>query len=99
MNQKEHLRKIKKETKLVKIERNIYIMCSILFLSTVIINILNIIYHPYLINGIILELNIIMISICTYTFIKKQEKINLLEDKKLELKIKYCQNLIIFQQD
>ena len=89
MNQKEHLRKIKKETKLVKIERNIYIMCSILFLSTVIINILNIIYHPYLINGIILELNIIMISICTYTFIKKQEKINLLEDKKLELKIKY----------
>ena len=88
MNQKEHLRKIKKETKLVKIERNIYIMCSILFLSTVIINILNIIYHPYLINGIILELNIIMISICTYTFIKKQEKINLLEDKKLELKIK-----------
>ena len=89
MNQKEHLRKIKKETKLVKIERNIYIMCSILFLSTVIINIINIIYHPYLINGIILELNIIMISICTYTFIKKQEKINLLEDKKLELKIKY----------
>lgn len=89
MNQKEHLRKIKKETKLVKIERNIYIMCSILFLSTVIINILNIIYHPYLLNGIILELNIIMISICTYTFIKKQEKINLLEDKKLELKIKY----------
>lgn len=89
MNQKEHLKKIKKETKLVKIERNIYIMCSILFLSTVIINILNIIYHPYLINGIILELNIIMISICTYTFIKKQEKINLLEDKKLELKIKY----------
>ena len=89
MNQKEHLRKIKKETKLVKIERNIYIMCSILFLSTIIINILNIIYHPYLINGIILELNIIMISICTYTFIKKQEKINLLEDKKLELKIKY----------
>ena len=89
MNQKEHLRKIKKETKLVKIERNIYIMCSILFLSTVIINIINIIYHPYLINEIILELNIIMISICTYTFIKKQEKINLLEDKKLELKIKY----------
>ena len=89
MNQKEHIKKIKKETKLVKIERNIYIMCSILFLSTVIINILNIIYHPYLINGIILELNIIMISICTYTFIKKQEKINLLEDKKLELKIKY----------
>ena len=89
MSQKEHLMKIKKETKLIKIERNIYIICSILFLSTVIINILNIIYHPYLINGIILEINIIMISICTYTFIKKQEKINLLEDKKLELKIKY----------
>ncbi len=89
MRQKENLINLNKETKLVKIERNIYIVCSILFLSTVVINILNIIYHPYLINGIILELNIIMISICTYTFIKKQEKINILEDKKLELKIKY----------
>lgn len=89
MNKKEHLIKIKKETKLAKIERNIYILSSILFLSTVIINILNIIYQPYLINGIILEINIIMISICTYTFIKKQKQINLLEDKKLELKIKY----------
>ena len=74
MRQKENLINLNKETKLVKIERNIYIVCSILFLSTVVINILNIIYHPYLINGIILELNIIMISICTYTFIKKQEK-------------------------
>lgn len=89
MSKRETLRKLKKEEKLTKLERNLYLLSSILFLTTIIINILNIIYYPYLLNGLILEINILMISICTYLFIKKQKKVMELEDKKLELKIKY----------
>ena len=89
MTKKEQMKKITKETKIIKLERNLYIISSVLFLSTTIINILNIIYYPYLLNGIILELNILMICLCTYLFIKKQEKLNNLEDEKIELKIKY----------
>lgn len=89
MSKRETLRKLKKEEKLTKLERNLYLLSSILFLTTIIINILNIIYYPYLLNGLILEINILMISICTYLFIKKQKKVMELEDQKLELKIKY----------
>lgn len=89
MSKRETLRKLKKEEKVTKLERNLYLLSSILFLTTIIINILNIIYYPYLLNGLILEINILMISICTYLFIKKQKKVMELEDKKLELKIKY----------
>lgn len=89
MSKRETLRILKKEEKITKIERNLYLLSSILFLTTIIINILNIIYYPYLLNGLILEINILMISICTYLFIKKQKKVMELEDQKLELKIKY----------
>lgn len=81
MNKNKHL---KKETKLIKIERNLYIASVLLFLSSIIINILNIIYYPYLINGLILELNILMICICTYSLLKNQKKINLLKDKRIK---------------
>lgn len=89
MSKRETLRILKKEEKITKIERNLYLLSSILFLTTIIINILNIIYYPYLLNGLILEINILMICICTCLFIKKQKKVMELEDKKLELKIKY----------
>lgn len=89
MSKRETLRKLRKEEKVTKLERNLYLLSSILFLTTIIINILNIIYYPYLLNGLILEINILMISICTYLFIKKQKKVMELEDQKLELKIKY----------
>ena len=88
MTRKEQMKKITRETTMIRLERNLYIISSVLFLSTTIINILNIIYYPYLLNGIILELNILMICLCTYLFIKKQEKLNNLEDEKIELKIK-----------
>lgn len=89
MGKREKLREIKKQEKIAKMERNIYLISSILFLTTVIINILNIIYYPYLLNGLILEINIFMICLCVYFFVKKQKKISKLEDEKLELKIKY----------
>ena len=83
------LRRIRKEEKIAKIERNIYLISSLLFFTTIIINILNIIYYPYLWNGLILEINIFMIIICLYFSVKKQQKVSKLEDKRLELKIKY----------
>lgn len=92
MGKREKLRMIKREEKRTKIERNIYLVSSILFLSTVVINILNIINYPYLLNGFILEINIFMIFVCTYLFFLKQRKINDLEDKKIELKIQYILN-------
>ena len=44
MSKRETLRKLKKEEKLTKLERNLYLLSSILFLTTIIINILNILY-------------------------------------------------------
>lgn len=89
MRRNDMLRRIRKEEKIAKIERNIYLISSLLFFTTIIINILNIIYYPYLWNGLILEINIFMIIICLYFSVKKQQKVSKLEDKKLELKIKY----------
>ncbi len=89
MRRNDMLRRIKKEEKIAKIERNIYLISSLLFFTTIIINILNIIYYPYLWNGLILEINIFMIIICLYFSVKKQQKVSKLEDKRLELKIKY----------
>ena len=48
MRRNDMLRRIKKEEKIAKIERNIYLISSLLFFTTIIINILNIIYYPYL---------------------------------------------------
>ena len=39
MSKRETLRKLKKEEKLTKLERNLYLLSSILFLTTIIINI------------------------------------------------------------
>ena len=89
MGRNDMLRRIRKEEKIAKIERNIYLISSLLFFTTIIINILNIIYYPYLWNGLILEINIFMIIICLYFSVKKQQKVSKLEDKRLELKIKY----------
>ena len=92
MGKREKLRLLKIEERRTKLERNIYFISGMLFLSSVIINILNIIYYPYLLNGLVLEINIFMIFICGYLFLKKQKKLSSLEDKKIELKIEYILN-------
>ena len=92
MNKRETLKNLKNKKILTKVERNLYFISSILFLSTIIINIMNIFYYPYLINGLILEINICIIIICFYLTIKKQQKLLILEDETLELKINYILN-------
>ncbi len=82
MNKRENRRK--REQKKIILERNIYIISSILLLNTIIINFLNIIYEPYLINGIILEINLIIVFFCIYTLIKKQQQLILYENKNLK---------------
>ena len=92
MAKRELLRKIKKKTTITKIERDIYIISCLLFLTTLILNTITIIYNPYLINGLILEINIFITTLLIYTTIKKQKKIYKLEDKQLELKIECLMN-------
>lgn len=89
MGKREKLRLLRIKERRTKLERNIYFISGMLFLSTVIINILNIIYNPYLLNGLILEINIFMIFVCGYLFLNKQRRLNNLEDEKIELKIEY----------
>ncbi len=89
MSRREKLREIKKEEKETIIERNIYIISTILLLSTIIINILNIINYPYLINGLVLEINILVICYCIYCLSKKQKQIYNIKDQKINLKLKY----------
>ena len=89
MSKREKLRIIKKIEKSTIIERNIYIISTLFLLSTIIINILNIIYYPYIINGIVLETNILFVSFCIYLLLKKQKQNNKLKTKKLNLKLKY----------
>ena len=89
MTTKKTIKKLKRIEKKTKLERNIFFISSTLFFLTVIINIIDICYSPYLINGLILEINILMIFLCGYLFIKKQQKLALIADEKIELKIKY----------
>lgn len=83
------INKLTKEINITKIERNIYLLSSILLISTIIINILNLIYYPYLLNGLILEVNILILVISYLIYIKKRKQTLKLEDKLLEQKIKY----------
>ena len=83
------INKLTKEINITKIERNIYLLSSILLISTIIINILNLFYYPYLLNGLILEINILILTILYLIYIKKRKQIFKLEDKLLEQKIKY----------
>ena len=83
------INKLTKEINITKIERNIYLLSSILLISTIIINILNLFYYPYLLNGLILEINILILVILYLIYIKKRKQILKLEDKLLEQKIKY----------
>ena len=83
------INKLTKEINITKIERNIYLLSSILLISTIIINILNLFYYPYLLNGLILEINISILVIIYLIYIKKRKQILKLEDKLLEQKIKY----------
>lgn len=71
------------EEKVLKIERNLYCLSAVLFFNTVIVNILNIIYYPYFINGLFLEINIFMVGICVYLLFKKQKKLVEIENKKI----------------
>lgn len=86
------LNDLKREEKLVKFERNVYFVSCILFFITVFVNVVNIMLYPRLLNGLILEINILMILLCGYLFLQKQKKITLLEDKKIELKIECILN-------
>ena len=83
------INKLTKEINITKIERNIYLLSSILLISTIVINILNLFYYPYLLNGLILEVNILILVISYLIYIKKRKQTLKLEDKLLEQKIKY----------
>ena len=61
MSKREQLKLVKKRKKKEKIARNLYASSTILFLLTTIINIINLVYNPYLLNGLILEINIVII--------------------------------------
>ena len=88
MSKREQLKLIKQETKKEKISRNLYATSTLLFLFTITMNLINIIYNPYLLNGLILEINIAIIVYCLYSWIKSQRKITYLKEEELNLRIK-----------
>jgi len=87
MSKREQLREIKKERNKIKINRNLYASSTIIFIFTIIINLINIIYNPYLLNGLILEINIAISIYCLYSWIKSQKKISILKEQELTLHI------------
>lgn len=87
MSKREKLRQIKKEKTKIRINRNLYASSTIIFIFTVIINLINIIYNPYLLNGLILEINIAISIYCLYSWIKSQQKISTLKEQELTLQI------------
>lgn len=82
------LSKIKKEGRREKINRNLFATSTIIFIFTIILNIINIINNPYLLNGLILEINIGIIIFCLYSWIKLQQRVNILKEKELDIKIR-----------
>ena len=59
-----------------------------IFIFTITLNIINIINNPYLLNGLILEINIGIIIFCLYSWIKLQQRVNILKEKELDIKIR-----------
>ena len=88
MTKNEQLKLLKRETKKLKFSRNLYATSTLLFVLTVIMNTINIVYNPYLLNGFILEINILVIVYCLYSWIQSQRKITILKEEVLDLKIK-----------
>lgn len=86
MSKREKLRLLKKEQQITKIEKKIYLISLILFFLTNIFNILTIINYPSLLNGIILEINIIITTALIYLISKKKKKITKIQNQKLNLK-------------
>jgi len=93
MSKKEKLKTIKKETQKEKLNRNLYAISTLLFVFTISMNLINIIYNPYLLNGLILEINIGIIAFFIYAWIKSEKKLSLLKDEELNLKIKTILNI------
>jgi hypothetical protein len=87
MSKREQLKQIKRETTKTKINKNLYASSIFILILTTIINIINIFYSPYLLNGLILEINIAIIIYCIYSYIKLKKKISFLKDKELDLRI------------
>ena len=83
------MKKITKEIYITNIEKKIYLISSILLILTTIININTIIYYPYLLNGLILEINILLYIILIIIFNKKNKQLLYLKDRLLELRINY----------
>lgn len=88
MSKREQLKLVKKRKKNEKITRNLYASSTILFLLTTIINIINLVYNPYLLNGLILEINIAIIIYCVYSWIKSQKTISNLKEEELNIRIR-----------
>lgn len=87
MSKREQLKQIKRLTKKEKISRNLYASSTLLFVFTVAMNLVNIIYSPYLLNGLILEINIAIIGYCLFSWIKSQRRITMLKEEELNLRI------------
>ena len=83
-----NLSKIKRDKIVKKINRDLFIASTLIFLLTITINIINITYYPYLLNGFILEINIIITLFCLKSWIKIQKEINILKEKELDIKIR-----------
>ena len=82
MSKREQLKLVKKKTKKEKITRNLYAT------SSIILNTINIIHNPYLLNGLILEINIAIIIYCIYSWIKSQKTISNLKEEELDIRIR-----------
>ena len=88
------LSKLKKDKKLKIINRNLYASSIIIFIFTIIINIINLVYNPFLLNGLILEINIAVASFSIYLYIKMQKEIDILNEKELDIKVRTILNTI-----
>ncbi len=86
------LAKLKKEKRREKINRNLFATSTIIFIFTIALNIINIVYNPHLLNGLILEINIAIIVFCLYSWIKLQQRISILKEKELDIKIRTILN-------
>lgn len=88
MSKREQLKLVRKRKKKEKIARNLYASSTILFLLTTTINIINLVHNPYLLNGLILEINIAIIIYCIYSWIKSQKTISNLKEEELNIRIR-----------
>lgn len=82
------LNEIKMQCESIKFDIRLYVSSSLLLTLSIVFSFVNFIYNPVFVNSLVLEVSIIGAVFCIYSIISYKNKLNMLKEKELEIKIR-----------